>query len=330
MRRSLSLSAVLVAAALVATACSSSSPAADSVPETSSAAASSFPVSVPTMFGAVSVKTAPKRVVALGWADAETLYALGVQPVAVSDWLGFGGNGVGPWATSLVKSTPTQVGTTTPDFEKIAALAPDLILDVRSDNSRKTYTTLSKIAPTVYGPSGVGAYATSWRQQVRTIAKAVGLVAKGEQLIADTQARFTKLAAANPSLKGKTFAVGALFGTNQWGAYVSGDLRVDFLTSLGMTNAPAIEKQKASSFFINVSPEKLTLFNAGLTVMFAIGDNQAALTSNKVIAGLPSAKAGHLLILDKQDADAYSDGSVLAINYALDEVAPKIVAAATK
>jgi iron complex transport system substrate-binding protein len=36
--------------------------------------------------------------VALGWSDAETALALGVQPVGASDWLAFGGEGVGPWA----------------------------------------------------------------------------------------------------------------------------------------------------------------------------------------------------------------------------------------
>lgn len=55
-----------------------------------------FPVDLTTKFGKVTVDEAPKRVVALGWGDAETALALGVQPVGASDWLGFGGEGVGP------------------------------------------------------------------------------------------------------------------------------------------------------------------------------------------------------------------------------------------
>ncbi len=330
-RRLLTLFVVPVAAVVALAGCSSSS-GTDSAGGSSSASggaadAASFPATVATQFGDVTVEAKPEKVVALGWADAETLYALGVQPVAVSDWLAFGGDGVGPWATSLVTTEPVQLGTTELDFEKIADLQPDLILNTRSDNSKDTYDTLSAIAPTVYGPTGVTSYGTSWEQQVTSVSEAVGLAEKGEQLIADTKSKLAAFATANPDLAGKSFAVGALFGTDQWGAYVSGDLRVDFLTALGMTNQPAIESQKKDSFFVSVSPEKLAIFDADLTLMFAIGDNEAALTSNRVLQSLPSTKAGHLLILNSDEAQSYSTGSVLAIDYALQNVAPKIVTA---
>lgn len=103
----------------------------------------------------------------------------------------------------------------------------------------------------------------------------------------------------------------------------------DFLTALSMVNAPAMERQKAGSFFIPVSAEKLTLLDANLTVMFAIGDNDAALRGNVVLKNLPSARSGHLLVLDEKAVQAYSDGSVLAIDYALTHVAPTIIATAT-
>lgn len=281
-----------------------------------------------TRFGTVSVPSAPQRVVALGWGDAETLYALGVQPVGTSDWLGFGGDGVGPWAKSLVRAKPQQLGTTTPNFEKIAALRPDLILNTRSDNSKATYDTLSKIAPTVSAPSGAIPYGISWMQQTMTIAKAVGQEAKGAQLVTRTQARIKALAAAHPTLAGKTYAVGALFGTDQWGAYVKGDIRADFLSSLGMQNAPAVKALKTTSFYANVSPENLQVFDADLTLMFPIGPNTAALKKNPTLNNLASAKAGHLLILDADSAQAFSDGSVLALEYVIDTVAPKIIQAA--
>ena len=51
-----------------------------------------FPVTVSTAFGDVTVEEEPTRVVALGWSDAETALALGVQPVGASDWLAFGGD----------------------------------------------------------------------------------------------------------------------------------------------------------------------------------------------------------------------------------------------
>ncbi|MFD6620228.1 iron-siderophore ABC transporter substrate-binding protein, partial [Streptomyces albidoflavus] len=45
-------------------------------------ASGAFPAQVATKFGTVTVKERPERVVALGWGDAETALALGVQPVA--------------------------------------------------------------------------------------------------------------------------------------------------------------------------------------------------------------------------------------------------------
>src|SRR5918994_119938 len=92
--------AALLATALVVTSCGSGDDS-DSGSETGGAASGSseaFPVTVRTAFGDVTVEEEPTRVVALGWSDAETALALGVQPVGVSDWLGFGGEGVGPCA----------------------------------------------------------------------------------------------------------------------------------------------------------------------------------------------------------------------------------------
>src|SRR3712207_1067317 len=73
-----------------------------------------FPVTVETAFGAVEVPEEPQRVVALGWSDAETALALGVQPVGASDWLGFGGEGVGPWAEGRYDEAPEIIETLEP------------------------------------------------------------------------------------------------------------------------------------------------------------------------------------------------------------------------
>ena len=68
-----------------------------------------FPVTVATKFGDVTVENKPQRVVALGWGDAETALALGVQPVGASDWLDFGGEGVGPWMAGKYTNPPQLI-----------------------------------------------------------------------------------------------------------------------------------------------------------------------------------------------------------------------------
>ena len=86
-RPSLRGAALLAATVLVAgcgsgDAGSSGDAAASSSPAGSGGA---FPVTVETAFGDVEIPEEPQRVVALGWSDAETALALGVQPVGASD-----------------------------------------------------------------------------------------------------------------------------------------------------------------------------------------------------------------------------------------------------
>src|SRR3712207_4381790 len=139
--------ATLVATTVLVTSCgsgdagSSGGTAASSSPSGSGGA---FPVTVETAFGDVEIPEEPQRVVALGWSDAETALALGVQPVGASDWLAFGGEGVGPWAEGLYDEAPEIIETLEPSLEAIAALDPDLILDTRSPATQDRYDARSE------------------------------------------------------------------------------------------------------------------------------------------------------------------------------------------
>ena len=116
---------------------------------------------VDTKFGQVEITDQPKRIVALGWGDAETVLSLGVEPVGASDWLAFGDEGVGPWLEGAYKTAPTILGTMELDYEQIAALEPDLILDVKSSGDEERYKRLSEIAKTIGVPEGGDNYLTS-------------------------------------------------------------------------------------------------------------------------------------------------------------------------
>lgn len=153
---------------------------------------------VATKFGEVSIPTEPKRVVALGWGDAEAALALGVEPVGASDWLAFGGEGVGPWAVGRYQQAPKMIGTLEPEYEQIAALKPDLILDTKSSGDQTRYDTLKAIAPTVGVPTGGDAYKVSWEQQTEMVAAALGRVDQGRQLIAATKDKFSQTVAQHP------------------------------------------------------------------------------------------------------------------------------------
>jgi iron complex transport system substrate-binding protein len=313
-RAAIGLLAVLLTTSLAA--CGSTT-----TPETggtSSGAGTAFPVTVDTMFGQVTVEKAPTRVVALGWSDAETALALGVQPIGASDWLAFGGEGVGPWAKGRYEKAPTILGTQELSFEAVAALQPDLILNTRSNLDAKTNETLAKIAPTIAAPKDVIPYGTTWRQQMELVSKALGKPDKGEELIAGVEKEFKDAA----TFGGKTAVVGAFFG-GKYGAYVPGDGRVDFMKELGFGTKKEVDSLAKGSFYVDISTEQLGLLDADLTVLFPIGADAGVLKADPVLNGIPSAKAGHLVVLDdKALSDAFSSGSTLGVSYAIKNAVP--------
>ncbi|MGY1635779.1 iron-siderophore ABC transporter substrate-binding protein [Geodermatophilus sp. SYSU D00742] len=318
--------AALLAVAVLATSCSSD-PADDgdaAAPSGGASGASSgaFPVTVPTAFGDVTVEEEPARVVALGWSDAETALALGVQPVGASDWLGFGGEGVGPWAEGLYDEAPELIDTLEPSLEAIAALEPDLILDTRSAATQERYDLLRRIAPTISQPEGVGPYQTTWQQQLDLVGQALGKQDEAAQLRDDVQQQFADAAAGNPEFDGTEVAVAA-YTSEGFGAYVRGDSRVDFMEQLGFVNKPAVQELSGTNFFVPVSDEEVSLLDAPLTVVFPIFVEVSAITSNPVWGTLPSVQQGNALVLEDQDlVSAFSSGTPLGIEYALDNAVP--------
>ena len=289
---------------------------------TGRATSGSFPAKVSTKFGTVTVKSQPKRIVALGWGDAETALALGAQPVGQSDWLAFGGDGVGPWAKGRYDKSPQKIGTLEPEYEKIAALKPDLILDTKSSGDQTRYDTLSKIAPTIGVPKGGDQYMISWEKQTTMVAQALGVPKKGQKLIADTERQFTAAAKAHPEFKGKTITVGSRTASS-WGAYVRGDGRVDFVERLGFKSNPSVEKKAGRSFFVPVSEENLQMLDADLIVMAPIGITAQKIESDPLYKAIPAVKKGHSLVFDDQNiSQAFATDSVLSTRYALKHVVP--------
>lgn len=307
--------AVLAALTLGVTACGKSD-------SSSSAGSDGGGATVATKFGKVKTPAKPKRVVALGWGDAETALALGVQPVGQSDWLAFGGDGTGPWAKGLYKKSPKKIGTLEPEYEKIAALKPDLILDTKSSGSQERYDTLKKIAPTVGVPKGGDQYKVSWEKQTRMVAQALGREDKGKSLIAKTERAFDRAREEHPEFKGKTITVGSRTGS-EYGAYVRGGGRVDFVERLGFKNNPAVEAKAGKAFSVPVSREKLDMLDADLTVMSPIGVSAKKISGDELYKAIPSVKDGRSVVFDDTNlSSAFATDSVLSVTYALKKVVP--------
>lgn len=292
---------------------------------TQGAAAEGFPATVATKFGDVTIDDKPQRVVALGWGDAETALALGVQPVGASDWLDFGGEGVGPWMAGKYTNPPQLIETLEPSYEAIAALQPDLILDVKSSGDAQRHQRLASIAPTVGVPEGGDNYLTPADDQMTMIATALGEPETGKQLIAEVDQAFEQAAAAHPGWKGKTFTA-ATKTADGWGAYVGGSDRVTFMQNLGFTQNPTIAAMQpdATGFSTSLSAENLDSIDADVVVAFPIFVPTAQLTGDPAFAAVPAVQQNRAVIIDGDLAQAYSLGTTTATQYAIGQLVPKL------
>ncbi|WP_037153129.1 MULTISPECIES: iron-siderophore ABC transporter substrate-binding protein [Rhodococcus] len=323
-RSSIVAGLVLVLSVTAVVSCSSGSGETPDPSGESGGSGAAFPATVETKFGAVTIDSAPQRVVALGWGDAETALALGVSPVGASDWLAFGGDGVGPWATGLYDAPPQIIGTQEPSYEQVAALAPDLILDTKSSGDPERYATLSAIAPTVGVPEGSDNYLTSLEQQVTMVAAALGRHADGEALLVGISDRFRAAAAAHPEFVDKTVVVGAYSGTG-FGAYISSNSRLEFMKKLGFVTSPTIDALVPKGFSVPVSGEELDLLDADLLVVFPIEKSPSEVTDNPLFQRIPAVADGRSIVFDDPVvAKSYSTNSALSIGYALDTVVPEV------
>ena len=288
-------------------------------PTASKAASSAFPVTIKHQFGTTTIPSQPKRVLTAGFNGQDFALAFGVTPVGVREFLGYDAPNR-PWAPKTIrgKKIPT-VGSQEIDYEKVAALKPDLILAVSSYIDKAGYQKLSAIAPTVAQSGNVATGATSWQDQTLITGKALGQEAKAKQIVKQTEAEFTQAKKDNPQFEGKSASFA--LGVTTDGAYSVGadDYRTGWLTGLGFT----VPKKGGQ-----ISMEKLgSAFDTD--VLVAEGVN-AKVQKNKLFTNLPPVKQGRFVDLgafDQDFAGALGFNSPLSIPYLLKVAVPRLAAA---
>jgi len=317
--------AAAIAALLALTLTSCASPASDEQEPDGGAASTSgtFPQTVDTAFGNVTIESSPQRVVALGWGDAETALAFGVQPVGASDWLAFGGDGLGPWAEGLYDSSPEIIDTLEPSYEAIAALEPDLILDVRGSGDKDRHDRLSEIATTVSVPEGGESYLTTQQQQVEMISTALGVPEEGEALLEEIDQAYTDAAEAHPEWQGKTVTA-ATRTSEGWGAYIDGNNRVETMERFGFVQNPTIQDIPVNSggFSVSISSENLDAVEADLIIAFPIYIDTTEITEDPQWQKLAAVKENRAVVIEGDIAAAYSLGSPQASLYTVENLTP--------
>ena len=131
-------------------------------------------VTVKHMFGETKIAAPPKRVVSAGYTEQDDLLAVGVVPIAITNWWGDQPFGVWPWATPKLGGAQPEVLDLSNgiQIDRIAALKPDLIVATNAGVDEDTYKKLSEIAPTI-AQSGQDAFFEPWKNQAATIGQAV-------------------------------------------------------------------------------------------------------------------------------------------------------------
>jgi iron complex transport system substrate-binding protein len=299
--------------------------------EQSQTDAGAFPVTIEHKYGSTTIEKQPERVVVVGLREQDALLALGVVPVATTEWFGKHPGAIFPWAEEALGSAtaPTVLNNTDGiQLEKVAAQRPELILGIYSGLTKKDYDSLSKLAPVIAQPKGQVDYGSSWQDEQLMTGKAVGETEKAEQLVAETEKLIADTAAEHPEFKGKTAAsVSDYQGTFVYGPQ---DVRTRTLEALGFKYPDALRAAFPDEFGGQLSDEKVDAIDVDALVWFADGDRGVeGLKSDPVYSKLRVRKEERdvFVLADDRVYDSTSFPSVLSMPTLMKELVPRLAAA---
>lgn len=322
----------LLAASLTLTACGSDDGDPTSSVSTSATAEAAFPVTIQHRLGSTTIDEQPERVVVVGLTEQDILLELGIVPVAVTEWYGDQPEATWPWAHDLLNGAKPEVLSTSDgiQFEKIGTLAPDLIIGTNSGITKDDFKKLSAIAPTITNAPGGTEYFSTWQDQTRIIAQAVGLKEKGEEIIASVQTAYAEAKAAHPEFAGKTatFSQGLPYD-GLFYVYPDG-LGTDFLTDLGFTMTKGLEKYAPEvGSQAEISTENINLIDADV-IVWATEDQKMFDELQKVptIGGLKAVTENRSVYTDGTLAGAIYFLTPLSQKYVLEHLLPQLEKAA--
>lgn len=283
-----------------------------------------FPLTVEHALGAVTIPSAPQRVVALMDRDVDTLLALGVVPVGIRSWYGHEG-GVGDWARDRLGAAEPMVWTGRElNYEAIAALEPDLIVFASSGGDTEEYGMLSQIAPTLSLPRGELPWGSTTTGTTLLIAEALGRRADGEALLAGLEDYLAGQKAAHPEFAGHT---ANYVDVHDGGLtyYARSQVINSTLYDLGFSPVRAVLDMGEDESYVTTSDEQAELVDADIMLIYPFGKTlPEMLESHPTLDTLQAFKSDRAIILPDL---AFSQASVLSIPYALDSLVPEFAAA---
>jgi len=327
-----------LALALTLAACGSSGED-DTKDEGTSTSTASFPITVEHKFGTTEITSEPKRIVTVGLTDQDAVLAMGTVPVAVTNWFGEAEGRIFEWATDDLEAAANnplgdgklpEVLTSEKEFEKVAALRPDLITAVYAGITKQDYDKLSKIAPVVAAPNNAEGepyvdYGTPWQEATVIIGTAMGQKEKAEKAVADVQAQLDQVKEDHPEFAGKTAATVAAYE----GIFVYGnqDPRGRFLTDIGFTFPENLKEFSEENFGESISAENAS--EVDLDALVWVNGAEATNEMVPTYKNLTVSKEGRDVFIAEDDEIyiASSFVTVLSLPFIIEKEVPRLVAA---
>jgi iron complex transport system substrate-binding protein len=280
-------------------------------------------VTISHVFGETTIPEPPKRVVSAGFTGQDDLLALGVVPIAITNWFGDQPFAVWPWARDkLGNAKPVVLNLDNGiQVQQIAGLKPDLIVATDAGVDEDTYQKLSAIAPTIPQSDGY-AFFEPWKERATAIGRAVFQPDQMKSLINGVDQGFAGVADKYPQFKNKTVLLlqGKLHQDNVvatigWGT--------EFLTRMGLAVADSINPFAVDQLRAFIPRDKINpaLGAAELLIWTTDDDNdQTALLANPDVAALRERS----LFTTKDQAGAIAFASPLSFPLVADQLPPLI------
>ena len=309
----------VAAVAAVSGACSSPKPAPGS-PGAGS-------VTISHLFGETVITQPPKRVVSAGYTEQDDLLAVGVVPIAVTNWWGDQPFAVWPWAQpKLGGAQPVVLNLDNGiAIDQIAGLKPDLIVAINAGVDADTYQKLSAIAPTVPQSDG-DAFFEPWKDQATAVGQAVFQADQMKSLIDAVDKQFAAVAQKNPQWQGKKALLmqGAL-----WQGTVVATLagwRTDFLNQMGLVIADSVKPFGADHRAVIPRDHIKAVLDSADVVIWTTEspDDQKVLLADPDVAASQATAQNRHIFTSKEQAAAIAFSSPLSYPLVADQLPPLI------
>ncbi|OBG68892.1 ABC transporter substrate-binding protein [Mycobacterium sp. E3339] len=284
-------------------------------------------VTINHLFGQTVIKEPPKRVVSAGYTEQDDLLAVGVVPIAVTNWFGDQPFAVWPWAQpKLGGAQPVVLNLDNGiPVDQIAGLKPDLIVAVNAGVDADTYKKLSAIAPTVPQSDG-DAFFEPWKEQATTIGQAVFQADQMKSQIAAVDQKFTAVGKEHPVWTGKKALL--MEGTLWQGTVVAtmAGWRTDFLNQMGLVIADSIRPFGTDHRAVIPRDHVKAVLDSADVIIWTTEspDDQKALLADPDVAAAQATAQYRHIFTTKEQAGAIAFSSPLSYQLVADQLPPLI------